>query len=90
MKKIIALILSLLLLLSMAVPASAATPTLDIPDISIPDISGSIHVELPDEVLANWFEEHPAPILKPIAIKPIELQPISRPSWLEWLIGKYT
>lgn len=93
MKKIIPLLLSLLLILSLALPVAAVTPTLQPPDLpEVPDISGSVHVELPDKVFDDWFEDNPAPILKPVNFKPvtIELQPVSRPSWWEWLVDKYT
>lgn len=97
MKKIITLTLALLLVLSMAVPAYAVTPDLQPPDLpDVPDISGSVNVELPDKVFDDWFAEHPVTI-KPEKIPApgadlhrVELQPISFPSWWEWLVNKYT
>lgn len=60
MRKIIALLLALLLILAMDIPAFAVTPKLDVPDMpEIPDISGSVKVEIPDSFWDNWFKEHP-------------------------------
>lgn len=90
MKKIIALLLALLLILSMAAPVAAVTPTLHPPDLpEVPDISGSVHVELPEDYWDAYFEEHPITVKPTEGLTHIDLQPISRPSWWEWLIGKY-
>lgn len=49
-----------MLIASMAVPAFAATPNYQFPDLpEIPDISGSVKVEIPDNTWNNWFKEHP-------------------------------
>lgn len=62
MKKIISFLLALLLIMSMAIPTAAATPTLQIPDA--PQISKiEIKVNLDEKVYENavekWFAEHP-------------------------------
>lgn len=66
MKKIITIALALVLIASMTVTTHAATPKLDIPDIEIPNISGSvkdnIEVEISDSFWDNWFKEHPIKI----------------------------
>ena len=62
MKKIIAILMALVLVMSMAVPAAAVTPALKIPDV--PQISKiEIQVNLDEKVYENaiqkWFAEHP-------------------------------
>lgn len=62
MKKIIAILLALLLILSMAIPVAAVTPTLQVPDV--PQISDiKIEVKVDEQVYENavqkWFKEHP-------------------------------
>ena len=62
MKKIIAILLSLVLVLSIPVTAHAATPTFQIP--KVPQISNiKIDVKLPEGVAENavkaWLKEHP-------------------------------
>ena len=60
MKKLIIFALTLLLICCMAVPAYAATPSLDVPDI--PDFSNiefDIKLELPDNFWSNWFDKNP-------------------------------
>lgn len=59
MKKIFAILLAVMLIASMTVSAHAVTPKLDLDLPEIPDISGSVKVEIPDTVWDNWFEEHP-------------------------------
>lgn len=62
MKKIIAILMALVLVLSIPVTANAVTPTLQVPDV--PQIS-NIHIEvkLDEQVYENavqkWFKEHP-------------------------------
>ena len=63
MKKILALILAVLLIMAMAVPAYAVTPKYEFPDLpEIPDISDNIEIELPDNFWSGWFKEHPIKI----------------------------
>lgn len=62
MRKIFAILLAVMLIASMTVTTHAATPKLDIDLPEIPDISGSIKVEIPDTVWDNWFKEHPIKI----------------------------
>jgi len=59
MRKIIAFILAVMLIVSMAIPAYAVTPSykLDVPQIS--KIKFDIKIELPDDFWDNWFKEHP-------------------------------
>lgn len=61
MKKIFAILLALCLTLSLSITAFAATPSFKIPNISIPDISDNIKIELPDDFWDKWFDEHPLP-----------------------------
>lgn len=62
MKKIICILFAVMLIASMAVPAYAVTPALNIPDV--PQISNiKIEVKLNEKVYENavqkWFAEHP-------------------------------
>ena len=59
MRKIIALALAIMLAISLAVPAFAATPALHIPHIGIPDISGSVEVKLPQFFWDGYFARNP-------------------------------
>ena len=59
MKKLICILFALMLIASMTVTTHAATPKLEIDMPEIPDISGSVKVEIPDTVWDNWFKEHP-------------------------------
>ena len=65
MKRFIAILLALAMIIALAVPAFAATPTLDTPSISIPDISGSVKIEIPQSTFDKWFAEHPIKITLP-------------------------
>lgn len=62
MKKIFAILVALMLMASMTVSANAVTPKFDLDLPKIPDISGSVKVEIPDTVWDNWFKEHPIKI----------------------------
>lgn len=60
MKKFITFVIALAVVISMAVPAFAATPALkapSIPNVSVPKIS--VKIDLPRSVFTNWFAEHP-------------------------------
>lgn len=60
MKKILAIILAILLIASMAVPAYAVTPSFKIPDVpQISKIKFNIKIELPEDFWDNYFKEHP-------------------------------
>ena len=93
MKKNIAILLALLLILSMAVPAAAVTPPQDTPaSPTVPDISDGIHVEIPDEVFDDWFDEHPIviePTVEPTEAptEPVEEDEPTRTDWRDWLSG---
>lgn len=79
MKKIIALILTLILILSLAIPAAAVTPALRPPDLpDIPDISGSVHVELSEDYWDAYFRDNP-----------IILQSTYRPARWRWRVQIY-
>lgn len=58
MKKFITLALALVLIASMTVTTHAATPKLDIDLPEIPDISGSIKVDVTPAV-NSWLDKHP-------------------------------
>lgn len=62
MKKIFAILLAVMLIASMTVTTHAATPKLDIDLPEIPDISGSVKVELSDNFWDNWFKANPIKI----------------------------
>ena len=60
MRKIICMLIIVMVIVSMAVPAYAVTPSFDVPDV--PDFSGikfDIKFELPDSIWDKWFENHP-------------------------------
>lgn len=59
MKHLLSIILILCLLCSLSIPAYAVTPSFNIPNITIPDISDNIKIELPDNFWDNWFKDHP-------------------------------
>lgn len=60
MKKITAILLALLLIMSLAMPAFAVTPPLQVPDMpEIPEIE--VEIDIPDQVFDDWFEENPLP-----------------------------
>lgn len=61
MRKIFALILAVMLVVSMAVPASACTPKLKIPSIKIPEIK-NVEVTLSDSFWDNYFAKNPIKI----------------------------
>lgn len=63
-KKLFAIIFAATTFWCLAIPTFACTPTLKPPKIpTIPDISGSIDVEIPDSVFDNWFRDHPIKIV---------------------------
>lgn len=61
MRKFIAFILAVLIVMSMAVSAYAVTPPLRVPSIKIPDISSSVQIDTKPAVDA-WFDQHPIKI----------------------------
>lgn len=93
MKKIICLLLALLLILSMAVPAAAVTPTLNTPTITVPDISDSVKANIEeqydfDAAVDAYLEEHPieiTPTEEPT--EPTEEDEPSCPDYHDWLSG---
>lgn len=62
MRKFIALILAIMLIMSMAIPAYAVTPALKIPSIKIPNISNSVEVKQSQSFWDNYFKENPIKI----------------------------
>lgn len=87
MKKILSIIFAMVLIVSMAAPAFAVTPGLEVPDVpEIPYIGDDITIEIPDEVFDEWFDEHPVPPLVPT--EPVEPPVESVPGgWFDWLRG---
>lgn len=61
MRKIIALILAILIVMSMAVSASAVTPPLKVPSITIPKIE-KVEVTLPQSFWDSYFRANPIKI----------------------------
>ena len=58
MKKILALLLAVLLILAMAIPAFAVTPDLEVPDVpEVPDISDDVEIELPDDTFDGYIHD---------------------------------
>lgn len=77
-KKIITILFSAMLIASMAISVNAATPSLNTPATpTIPDISGSVEIELPDDYFDDYFEDHPIEI----APEPEEEEVPSTPVW---------
>lgn len=95
MKKILALILALLLIIAMAVPAYAVTPELGVPDMpEIPDVSDDVEIELPDGIFDDYIPDIDIDVELPEEpAEPPEEEP-ELPSfydcvkgWLEWWMG---
>lgn len=94
MKKIIAILLALMLIASMAVPAFAVTPPLQAPDMpEIPDISDDVKVDIPDDYWEEYFEKNPIVTPEQIeqAEKPTEppappAQEPQDPDWCEQIV----
>jgi hypothetical protein len=61
MKKLIIFVLTLMLMASMTVTTYAATPKLDIDLPEIPNISGSVKIDVTPAV-NKWLDEHPVKI----------------------------
>lgn len=58
MKKILALLLAVLLILAMVIPAFAVTPDLGAPDVpEIPDISDDVEIELPEDIFDGYIPD---------------------------------
>lgn len=62
MKKIFVIILTMMLIASMAITSHAATPKLDLNLPEIPNISGSVKVEVSDNFWDSWFKANPIKI----------------------------
>lgn len=58
MRKVIAFIVAMLLVMSMAISAFAATPAIRVPHIEIPKIE-KVEVNLPDGFWDNYFAQNP-------------------------------
>ena len=77
MKKLFAIIFALLIVMVIAVPASAVTPTIKVPSTNIPDFE--VHVEIPQSFWDKWFADHPITIpnpTEPIETAPEETEPV--------------
>lgn len=97
MKKILAILLALILVLCMAAPALAVTPALPVPDIpEVPDIGDDIDFGIDfGGIVDDWLEEHPVP--PPVPTEPEGTEPQSdfyteldmdtpgARSWINWL-----
>lgn len=59
MRKVIVLIITIALLASMALPAYACTPKLNIPKISIPEIKPTFKIQLSEDFWDNYFAKNP-------------------------------
>ena len=64
MKKILAIITVLFIVIAIAIPAYAVTPTIKVPSIKIPTIKVP-EVKLPDSFWDKYFQEHPITIPAP-------------------------
>ena len=81
MKKIFAILLTVMLVASMTVTAYAVTPPLGVPDMpEIPDISDNIEIELPDGVFDDYI-----PDIAPE--EPIEPEEPVYPDWCDCVKG---
>lgn len=83
MKKIIAIVLAMLLIVSMAIPAVAVTPPLQIPDMpEIPDISDDVDIDLPEGAFDDYIPDIAVDVELPEEQKPAAV-------WPEWLLIWY-
>lgn len=77
MKKLIIFVLTIVTVISMAIPAYAVTPPLGVPDVpEIPDISDDVHIELPDGI----FDDYIPDIDVELPIEP----PVEKPVCPDW------
>jgi hypothetical protein len=59
-RKILVVATVIMIMVATTVTAYAITPKFNIPNIpSVPNISPSVKVELPNNFWDNWFKEHP-------------------------------
>lgn len=66
MKKISPILLAVLLICTMAFPAAAVTPPLQVPDMpEIPDISDDVEIELPDSAFEGYLPELDIEVTEP-------------------------
>ena len=60
MKRFLSMILIVMIVMSMAITAHAATPSFKVPEVpQISKIKFNIKIELEDDFWDKWFEEHP-------------------------------
>ena len=94
MKKILAILLAVLLIMAMAIPALAVTPDLGVPDMpEIPDISDDVEIELPDGIFDDSIPDI-YPDLPPEPTEPPLEEAPELPcfyyyvkGWFEWWMG---
>lgn len=59
MKKILIFVVAIMLVASMAIPAHAVTPAMNVPDMpEIPEIK-NVEVKVSENFWDNWFAQHP-------------------------------
>lgn len=94
MKKPIAILLAVIMIVAMALPVHAVTPPLPVPDMpEVPDIGDDIVIDIPEGIFDDWFAENPVPPMMPI--EPTEPHGDSRTEfnmdvpgihdWVNWL-----
>lgn len=85
MKKIIAILLALPLIVAMAVPAYAVTPDLEVPDVpEIPDISDDVEIELPDGAFNDYIPDIDIDVELPEETEHPTDEPVC-PDWCDWV-----
>lgn len=57
MRKILAILLAVMLIVSVAVSAYAVTPKFEYKPVKLPEINVSF--KIPNSVFDNWFKDHP-------------------------------
>lgn len=64
MKKFLIFVMVVILVIAMAAPAWAVTPTFKAPELpKIPEVKTNVQVQVTEGFWARWFREHPVVIL---------------------------